>query len=80
MKHLIEKFENDLATLSDQALVERFNREVGNRGWVSARACFLAALRNQFEYRAIDYALVKNETGGINLAKKVVLIDGKLSF
>lgn len=80
MENLKKKFESELAVLSDDALVACFNREVGNRGWVSARAYYLAALRNQFEYREIDFSIVKNETGGFNLANKVVLIDRRLTF
>ncbi len=41
-------------------------------------AFFLEALRNQFEYRAIDYSNIRNEGGGFNLDAKVVLKDGKL--
>lgn len=80
MKNLIEKFESQLATLSDEQLVARFNREVGNRGWVSARVYFLEALRNQFENRGLDYSFVKNESGGFNLNAKVILREGKLIF
>lgn len=80
MENLMKKFESELAVLSDVALVTRFNREVGNRGWVSARAYFLEALRNQFANRGIDYSIVKNETGGFNLDKKVILSGRKLIF
>ena len=80
MKNLIEKFESQLATLSDEQLVARFNREVGNRGWVNARVYFLEALRNQFENRGLDYSIVKNESSGFNLNKKVVLSGRKLIF
>lgn len=80
MEQKIKIFEEELARLSDEALVARFNQEVDNPGWVSARAYFLEALRNQFENRAIDYSIVRNESGGFNLNAKVVLKDGKLIF
>jgi len=80
MKHVITKFESQLSRLSNEELVTRFNREIGNNGWVSARAYFLLAIRNQFEYRAIDYSIVRNESGGFKLDAKVVLKDGKLIF
>jgi hypothetical protein len=80
MENLIEKFESKLVMLSDEQLVARFNREVGSHGWVSARANFLFALRNQFEQRAIDYSIVRNESGGFNLCAKVILKDGELIF
>ena len=80
MKNVMEKFDSELAKLSHVELVARFNAEVGKRGWVNARAYFLEALRNQFANRSIDYALIQNETGGLNLGNKVQLSGGKLIY
>lgn len=79
MENLIEKFEKNLTVLTDQELVNRFNQEVGNQGWVSARAHFLKALTNQFESREIDYSIIKNENT-ISFAKKVLLKEKKLHY
>lgn len=60
MENLTEKFEKNLISLSDQEVINSFNKEVGNTGWVAARAHFLKALINQFESREIDYSIIKN--------------------
>lgn len=72
MENLTEKFEKNLISLSDQEVINSFNKEVGNTGWVAARAHFLKALINQFESREIDYSIIKNENT-ISFAKKVLL-------
>lgn len=46
--------------MSDAELVEAFNKDVGNPGWVSARAAFLTALRDEFERREINYLPVRS--------------------
>ena len=74
MENLTEKFEKNLISLSDQEVINSFNKEVGNTGWVAARAHFLKALINQFESREIDYSIIKNENT-ISFAKKVFLIE-----
>lgn len=79
MENLIEKFEKNLISLSDQEVINSFNKEVGNTGWVAARAHFLKALINQFESREIDYSIIKNENT-ISLAKKVLLKEKKLYY
>lgn len=72
MENLTEKFEKNLISLLDQEVINSFNKEVGNTGWVAARAHFLKALTNQFESREIDYSIIKNENT-ISFAKKVLL-------
>ena len=61
--------------MSDQELIEDFNREVGNDGWVSARAAFLAALHDEFNNREYDYAIIGCRQG-LSFARKVRL-EGK---
>ncbi|WP_312150526.1 hypothetical protein [Empedobacter sp.] len=79
MENLTEKFEKNLISLSDQEVINSFNKEVGNTGWVAARAHFLKALTNQFESREIDYSIIKNENT-ISFAKKVLLKEKKLNY
>ncbi|MFA7448651.1 hypothetical protein SAMN05421738_107153 [Algoriella xinjiangensis] len=79
MENLTEKFEKNLISLSDQEVINSFNKEVGNTGWVAARAHFLKALINQFESREIDYSIIKNENT-ISFAKKVFLKEKKLHY
>lgn len=63
---------------TNQDLVEIFNNQVGNKGWVSAKAVFLQNLKNEFIHRHIDISNVLNETGGFNLNQNVNLINNKL--
>ena len=79
MENLTEKFEKNLISLSDQEVINSFNKEVGNTGWVAARAYSLKALTNQFESREIDYSIIKNENT-ISFAKKVLLKEKKLHY
>lgn len=48
--------------MSDVQLIDAFNREVGNDGWVSARAAYLAALQDEFQRRDYDYSAIDDET------------------
>lgn len=77
MEQKIKIFEEELARLSDEALVARFNQEVDNPGWVSSRAYFLKALCLQFEKRGIDASVLQGDHG-ISLKHKVRLQESKL--
>ena len=48
------------AAASSQSLVESFNKEVGNPGWTSVRASFIAALIDEFRNRGIDISAVND--------------------
>jgi hypothetical protein len=37
-----------------QELIDAYNQQVGNRGWVRARGYFLTALRQEFLNRDVD--------------------------
>ena len=50
-----------LAAASNQSLVESFNKEVGNTGWTSMRASFIAALIDEFRNRGIDISVVNDD-------------------
>ncbi|MEK7473308.1 MAG: hypothetical protein AAB668_01070 [Patescibacteria group bacterium] len=67
----IERFK----AMSDAELVEAFNKEVGNPGWVSARAEYLTVLHREFDERGFDYSVIGNE-GGLSLSREVGL-EGK---
>jgi hypothetical protein len=72
-----ESFLEDLKVLTDQEIIQAFNKEVGNTGWVSARGSYLAAIRKEFERRSFDYSLIGNERS-LSLVSSVKLKDGKL--
>jgi hypothetical protein len=69
----IERFK----AMSDIELVEAFNKEVGNPGWVSARAAYLMALHDEFVRREFDYSSI-GSAGGLSLATRIKLIDKKI--
>lgn len=48
------------AAASNQSLIESFNKEVGNLGWTSMRANFIAALIDEFRNRGIDISAVND--------------------
>ena len=48
------------AAASSQSLVESFNKEVGNTGWTSMRANFIAALIDEFRNRGINISAVND--------------------
>ena len=60
---------------SDKELIDDFNRQVGNPGWVSARADYLSAMKEEFDNRHYDYSIIKSDDGGIFLRHKVKLVD-----
>lgn len=62
---------------SEEELVEDFNREVGNRGWVAARAEYFTALHTELEEREIDYSAVGNEST-LSFAEKIRIEEGKV--
>jgi hypothetical protein len=68
-----------LSALTDQELVERFNKEVGKQGWGSSRAHYLVALIEEFKIRQIDHSLIKSNNG-VSIRRKVLLRNRKLRF
>lgn len=55
-----KEFQERLNTMSDEELIDAFNREVGNPGWTSSRAVYLVALHEEFEKRHYDYSIIKD--------------------
>ena len=76
--HLAVLFRTQLANLSKEELLEIFNKEVGGRGWTSARAFFLVELGNAFRKLEVDISEVTNDSGGFNLNRKAILKANKL--
>lgn len=68
-----KEFRDRFAAMSEEQLVGAFNREVGNSGWTSSRAAYLAALRDEFNVRGYDYSAIGKE--GFSLKNKVKLVD-----
>lgn len=62
---------------SDEEIIERFNKQVGQTYWGSARASLLAALHQEFEDRGFDYSEVGSKSG-LSLARRVKLLGRKI--
>ena len=56
-----QKYAAHFAAASNQSLVKSFNKEVGNTGWTSMRASFIAALIDEFRNRGIDISVVNDD-------------------
>ena len=72
------RFRTQLAELNNEELLEIFNKEVGGRGWTSARAFFLVELGNAFRKLEVDISEVTNYSGGFNLNRKAIMKANKL--
>ena len=66
-----------LARLTDERLIGRFNREVGNPGWGHARAYFLTCLSAEIRSRDFDSSIIFHASG-MRLNRRVMLQGGKL--
>jgi len=60
---LFEEFTERFDSLTDLELVDCFNQQVGNSGWGSAKAIYLAVLHNGFITRRFDYSIIGNQVG-----------------
>lgn len=71
-----KKFKERFKKMNDKQLLLAFNNEVGNSGWTSSRASYIAALHEEFENRGYDYSAIGNK-GSLAFNKKVRLVDKK---
>lgn len=55
-----QEFAARFAAASNQSLVDSFNKDVGNPGWTSMRANFIAELIGEFRKRCIDISAVND--------------------
>lgn len=72
-----QEYQEYFKGMSDRKLIDAFNREVGNSGWTSSRASYLAALGEEFENRNYDYSDI-GDTGRLSFKNKVKLIFNKI--
>ncbi len=71
-----QHYADQLAKLSDDKLIIRFNDDVGHSGWVSARANFLAAMRQELLKRFDCSNVIKG--GGMSMKYKIRFKNEKL--
>jgi len=79
MKNDHYNYQQGLEKLSDEQLVETFNRLVGIQGWGNARAAYGSALRKEFMKRDFDSTLIIG-SDTLSFAKKVILQHKRLEF
>lgn len=70
------EFKEAFQMMSDQELVDAFNREVGVPGWVTARNYYLHYLREEFNKRSFDISAIHRH--GLSLKHRVKLENNKL--
>ena len=78
-KDLSKQFEESFQEKTDQELIAIFNQYVGNKGWCSAKAVCIAALREEITKRNFDNTSIII-AGGLKLNKRVMLIGNRLEF
>lgn len=76
---LYSEFAAQFAAAPLSSLVESFNRQVGNRGWASARAAHDCALMDEFRRRGVDVSEVSDGTR-TSFAKYVKYDEGTNSL
>jgi hypothetical protein len=74
----ISDFSEEFKVLSDEELIEVFNREVGNNGWTSSRAKYLAALDSELKKRNFDCSAIRDE--GLSFKNKIELVRNKIKI
>jgi hypothetical protein len=75
-QRLFEEYRAQLSLMDEIELIMRFNKEVGNPGWGTARASFLAAIHKEFDRRGINYSNI-GDSDGISLKHHVLLTEFK---
>ena len=73
----LNEYRERFKAMSEEELIEAFNGDVGNPGWVSARALFHYALREEFDNRGIDYLDIGNKNS-FSWKNKIKLIGKKI--
>lgn len=72
-----DDYQKRFRDMSDQELVEAFNREVGGSGWTSSRAKYLEALHQEFKVRGFDYSIIGDDHG-LSFKDKVRLENNRI--
>ncbi len=67
-----DEFVKKFGNFTHKELIDAFNKEVGNPGWVGARGAYLAALHREFKIRNIDYSEIGDDES-LSLLNKVYL-------
>ncbi len=63
--------------LTNEELVDTFNKEVWNTGWTSSRSEYLSLLHSEFIKRRFDYSSIWDEKS-LSFKYKIKLLDKKV--
>lgn len=74
---ILDNYIDKFKAMTDEQLIEAFNHEVGNTGWVGARALYIAALHQAFHEHGFDYSAIGDEHG-LSFSQKVRLEGQKV--
>lgn len=77
MKNTQNEFKERFQKMTNEQLIETFNKDVGNPGWVSARARFQSALREEFENRGFEFSAIGDKRG-FSFSNKITLVGKKI--
>ena len=75
----VSDHQDRLRALSNKELIESFNKDVGNPGWVRARGDFHLAMVEEFKRRNFDYSAVGNEVA-VSWAKRIKLSGNTITL
>lgn len=64
--------------MKDIEVIKAFNNQVGNLGWTSSRASYLAALHLEFDERGWNYSEI-GDARGLSYRNEVYLVGKKIS-
>lgn len=73
----LEQLES-LRRKSNEKLIKKFNREVGNNGWTGTRGAYLSALRDALEERNLELDETVFGKGFTSYRHKVKLVGNKV--
>ena len=74
-----KEYQDRFKKMSDDQLIDAFNREAGNAGWTSSRGSYLAALHQEFKARGYDYSII-GDKNSLSLKRKVQLVGKKIEI
>jgi len=75
----ISDVQDRLRKLGNEDLIETYNKDVGNPGWVRARGDFHLAMVEEFKRRSINYSAIGNETA-VSWSKRIKLSGNTISL
>ncbi len=73
-----EAYKGRFRDMSDEQLIDTFNKEMDNPEWVSSRELFQIALYDEFDTRNYDYSDIDTGGEGLSFTRKIKLLNKKI--